>query len=370
LRDRMAEAESARLVGRVAGFGLPGHGGPPLEILPEAWPRFLLAVSAERMTGVATAAAESGWLGLSTDQAHELLQWHRDAMHWALLVERKALGLTAAFEEEGIDVIVLKGASLAHTIYPDPSWRAFADLDLMVRTQDWERACELLQGLGLDRRLPEPRPSFDVRFGKAAVHTNGDGVEVDLHRTLVLGPFGLWMQPDELFARTVEFALGGRALRRLDDTSQFLHACVHALLGRNPPLLMPLRDVAQVAHGGDVDWLGVGDLSKRWRLHAVIQKAVATASATLGVELPEPAWRISTVAPTRRERRLLESYEEGGRDRGGPALSTLWAIPGVRGKAAYVRALLFPDQAFLAARGSRPLRRLLVPLRWVTGRRG
>ena len=58
------------------------------------------------------------------------------------------------------------------------------------------------------------------------------------------------------------------------------------------------------------------------------------------------------------------------------ALTTLAAIPTVRAKAAYMRALLLPEREFLTARtgsdglvGSR-LRRLKVPAQWMrTGSR-
>src|SRR5262249_43249749 len=157
---------------------------------------------------------------------------------------------------------------------------------LLVRTQDWRRACEALDRHGFARRLPEPRPGFDERFGKAASHAAEDGTVVDLHRTLVVGPFGLWMNAEELFDRSTPFALGGVVLLRLDDTSQLIHACLHATLGCWPPLLMPLRDVVQVAGAGTVDWAAVEDIAGRWRVAVVVQESLAQASELFNVELP------------------------------------------------------------------------------------
>src|SRR5437879_3101885 len=82
--------------------------------------------------------------------------------------------------------------------------------------------------LGFTRPRPEPRPGFSERFGKAATHRGVDGLELDLHRTLVVGPFGLWLEPDELFEHAILFHLWGRELRRLDDTALVLHACLNA----------------------------------------------------------------------------------------------------------------------------------------------
>jgi len=366
-------AHADTLARRVAGFGLPGSDHRPWSVPDDVWPSLLAGLAAQRITGLAVAGAEAGWLVMSDPQAEELLSRHRDAMLWALTLERRLLGLAAEFRAAGIDHVVLKGPAVAHSFYPDPSWRGFGDLDLLVKTADWRAACRLLEDLGFRRELPEPRPGFDERFGKAATHRGGDGCEIDLHRTLVLGPFGLWIDPDELFERTVEFRLGGESLRRLEDTVAFLHACVHASLGWWPPLLTPVRDVAQVANRGAVDWTDAADLAGRWRLGVVVRHALKLASEQLGVEIPDPAQAIVATRPRRRETRLLEAYASDRRRRGGTALSTLHAIPGLRGKAAYIWQLVFPAREFLVARtgsGSPSYaRRWKVALRWLTWRR-
>jgi Uncharacterised nucleotidyltransferase len=369
----VAEVTAGPALFNIAGFGLPGHDRRPVRVAKEEWPAFLQTVELQRLTGLAMAAAGSGSLELSDEQWDELVDHHADAMLWALIVERKLLSLAGQFEEAGIEVVALKGSTMAHTVYPDPSWRPFADVDVLVRTADWRRSCDLLASLGFGRRLPEPRPGFDERFGKAAVHTNGDGVEIDLHRTLVLGPFGLWLDPEDLFRRSVPLRIGGSTVRRLDDTALLLHACIHASLGWAPPLLLPLRDVAQVATHGRIDWEEFERLALKWRLRSVAGHAFQNVAATLEVELPAPAIELARVEPSRKEQRLLAAYTTGRRFRGGTATSTLRAIPGLRVKAAYVWALVFPRRDFLdrraSARGSY-WRRWLIPVRWVTRRRG
>jgi hypothetical protein len=353
---------------RIAGFGLPGHEDGPVEVPWEAWRPFMASLDAQRLTGIALAAAESGALVLDEGQHEDLIAHHSEAMLWALAVERKLLSLGDRFADAGLEVVALKGPTMAHTIYPDPSWRPFGDLDLLVRTDDWRRATTLLRRMGFDRHLPEPRPGFDERFGKAAVHMNGDGIQVDLHRTLVLGPFGLWMDPTELFGRTEALSLGGREVQRLDDTALLLHACVHASLGWTPPRLLPLRDVAQAANAGRIDWDAFADLGTRWRLRAVVRHAFETTQATLATNLPAEAIHVARAQPRKGETRALASYIAGRRTRGGTAISTLRAIPGVRGKSLYIRALVFPSRSFLDRRASGRgsyWRRWLVPLRWM-----
>lgn len=360
------------LVRSVAAFDLPGFAGEVSTFKDEGgeWPAFLDSVTSQRLTGLAMAAEGAGLFELTQSQTRELLDRHRDAMEHVLRLEQKLLVIAAALDEAGVEAVVLKGSSLAHEVYPDRSWRAFGDLDLLVPTGQWRTACRVLADLDLRRRLPEPRRGFDERFGKAAAHVDDDGFEIDLHRTLVVGPFGLWMNVDELLGRTTTFLLGGRELRRLDDTSLFLHACVHASLGWTPPLLLPLRDVAQVACGAEVDWDLAERLTARWRLAPVIRHAAETVERELGVVLPSGALRLAALPAGRVESRAQRAY--CGERRREMALFTLLAIPGVTRKAEYVRDLVVPARDFLEARtpvGERPSyrRRWAVPLRWLRG---
>jgi hypothetical protein len=368
------QLDSDGIVRRIAAFGLlDGESSAPLTIGQERWDEVLGRLNNDRITGFAVAAAEEGWLKLSASQADALLEAHRKAMLAPLAVERGLLEVATEFQRLDVEFVVLKGPAVAHTVYPDASWRYFGDLDLLVRAKDWRKACSTLQKLGYRRDLPEPRAGFDERFGKAAEFWRQGGISVDLHRTLVLGPFGLWIEPDILFEGTTELLLWGRRLRRLDDTLLQLHACMHASLGWWPPLRLPVRDVAQVARCGSVDWQALAELSARWKLQAVVRDALQTASETLGVTFPVGAQSMIARVPSRKELRVLRNYVTDRRAQGGTALSTLSAIRGLRGKLAYIRALLFPDRAFLAARaqGSRNstyVRRLLIPIEWI-GRR-
>lgn len=360
---------------RVAAFGLPdgASGSAPISPDDQEWHLVLARLREEHTTGFAVAGAEAGWLDLSAEQMDLLLEAHRLAMLAPLAVERGLLELATEFDAGDVEFVVLKGPALAHTVYPDPSWRYFGDLDLLVRAGDWRKASAILESLGYRRGLPEPRGGFDQRFGKAAEFRREVGIEVDLHRTLVVGPFGLWIEPEALFEGTTELPLWNRTIRRLDDTLLQLHACIHASLGWWPPLRMPVRDVAQVAHCARVDWEALAERAARWNLRAVVRHALEIASETLEIGFPAAARQVMAQTASRKEVRALQGYVTDRRNRGGTAIPTLRAIRGVRAKAAFVRALILPNREFLAARsGSRPasyLHRWAVPFRWLFGRR-
>lgn len=362
------------LAGRLAAVGLLGPASEgPVEVPPKLWPSLLSYLTHQRITGLASAAAGAGAVVLTDTQRDELADRHRSALGVVVMVERLLCRVSEAFGAEGLSSVVLKGPAVAHTFYPDPSWRLYGDLDLLVPANDFRRACAVLAGLGFRRLLPEPRPGFDERFGKGATHEDTEGRQVDLHRTLALGPFGVWMNPSEVFEGTTELRINGMSLRRLDDTLALLHACVHASLGRKDPLVSPLRDVLQIAWSGRVDWDLTARRARRWRIAAPVSHALRTASATLAVELPEEASHVLAIPVRPFERKALAAYTTDRVRSGAVTLAMVRAIPGIGAKAAYLHALVLPEKQFLAARAAEGSRgsyrnRWMVPLGWA-GRR-
>ncbi|MGH2597662.1 MAG: nucleotidyltransferase family protein [Actinomycetota bacterium] len=363
------------LARRIASFGMPGAPAPEtVSFSDQRWEKLFALVRFERITGLALESVAHGWLDLTDEQTDRLYTAHRDAMTWSLLLERKLVALAEAFDRDVVGFAVLKGASVARTVYPEPCLRSFGDVDVLVRSVDYGRACALLERLGHVRQRPEPRPGFEVRFGKGSVHRHpDDAIEVDLHRTLVLGPFGLWIDPEELLDRSTTFELGGRIVGRLDDTAMLLNVAMHASLGRSEARLVPLRDVAQVAERGLIDWGTLSDWARRWHVTSVLQDAFSTALLTLGAPVPVEARRLMASEPPKSEVRALQAYKGQRRSLGGTSLTTLRAIPGLGNKATYVWDLAVPDRAFLEARengnGTATYRRRWsIAVRWASAR--
>lgn len=338
------------LASTVAAFDLDGTSRAPwsVPIRERDWPRYLRMLIDYRLTGIATAALEAGWVSLTDAQAEELLAAQRRSMAWALKIERALVRMGEVFESAGLNVIVLKGTAVAHALYPDPSWRCFGDLDLLVRAGDWRRSLEVLASQGLRRKLPEPRPGFDERFGKAATHARSDGLEVDLHANLAAGPFGIWLPADELFHHTQRFRLADRDLNRLDDTSATMHALIHAALGSSPPLLVPLRDAAQVVASERADWDEIRARADRWGVLAPIQYALKAMYEVLRLEPSAAGRRFLAEPPPVSQRRALRAYT-ARRSSAAIQIAGLQAIPDLKGKMSYARMLLVPSREFMGA---------------------
>jgi hypothetical protein len=359
------------LLAAVAGALLP-EARPRLPDEPlddETWRRLLTATRAKRLTGLlATAIAAGAWPATpaQVDQAYAA---HTDAMATAVALEQLLLDVVDRLEVAGVPVRVLKGAAHAHLDYPDPAWRSFGDVDLLVRSADVDRTRDLLVASGGRRRYREPRPGFDRRFGKGMCIVDASGFEVDVHRTLCLGPFGLTIDLDELFAGSEPFPLGGRTVYALDAPRRFVHACVHAAVGRAVPEPAALRDVAQTMPDTSAGRAVALDLADRWRLTAVTARAVGAARATLAWSAPgDLIAPLDAHRPSSVERSWLAAYTGAGRSSAAQTLGGLRAVPGARDKLAYAYAVVWPSGAGRNALGARWRRGVEVVRARVTGR--
>ena len=141
--------------GAIAAHGLPGAPSiPPAPVDAEAWTGLVRVLTVERLLPVASYAAAEGAFAVSDEQRAELVAGHERAMSLALVLERCLLDAVSHLEHAGIDVRALRGPAVARLEYPDPSWRAFGDVDLLVPGARFDDAGRVLAERG--HRIIEP----------------------------------------------------------------------------------------------------------------------------------------------------------------------------------------------------------------------
>src|SRR5438309_10427000 len=68
-----------------------------------------------------------------------------DSLSQAVRLEHHLIDVIVLFVSHGIRSAVLKGGATAHLDYPNPSWREYADVDLLIDPSERIRATALLQ---------------------------------------------------------------------------------------------------------------------------------------------------------------------------------------------------------------------------------
>lgn len=337
----------------VAAHGLAGSlvefpDTPPADII---WSALLARCNSQRINGHLLQAVLDGALPATDTQIEQAHDAHLAAMTGVLRVEHTLLEVAEQLTSAGVDFRVLKGSGVARLDYPDPSLRQFCDVDLLVQSEQFDLAVATLVASGNIRRFAEPRPGFDRRFSKGTSFITPSKCEIDLHRTFVMGPFGLRVRLDDLWETSTAFDVGGVKMQALGNEERFLHACYHAALGDAEPRLVPQRDVAEMLLFGTLDISRVREVMARWKGDAVIARAVRTTWETLRLA---DAVALSTWAlrytPDDRDRKALEVYTSHHNNYAAKSFEALRAIPRLRDRAAFIRALTFPQRSYLQDR--------------------
>jgi hypothetical protein len=345
--------ETEPLLRAIAAFGLTDTPALFPEPLPDdRFETLLSACARHRILGLLGAVAESGALPLAPEQRRELDRLLQAWLGHDLRLERLVLEAHEALSEAGIDHRVLKGVALAHLAYPDPSWRVFGDADLLIAASGFDTAVQLLEvRSAAQREFPELRPGFDARFGKEALLRTESGLELDLHRTFLEGPLGVTIELADLYESPTRFDLAGRALAALPAPQQLIHAAYAAVAGDSVPRLSTLRDVAQIAVELDPDRERVLELAGQWRGRAALAEGLVAAWDVLApANRPELVEWARSYRASPFERLLLASQRGRARAYTRHAAAVL-VVPGVTGRLAYLRAIVWPQPAYLARRG-------------------
>ena len=322
----------------------------PSTLTLRAWQELKTLCEHHRLAGLLAEAVDGNQLLVNAEHMEEAQtmdeSWQRHALH----VEKLLLTVSASLATAGIDHRLFKGPALAHTVYPNPSLRTFGDLDLIVHgSQLADARHHLVHHFDGTDSLPEVRPGFDSEFTKD-VMIRVDGIEVDLHRTLASGPFGLRIPVEELFEDPTSFTLAGTEVLTLPAVPTFLQVCFNAALGDVPPRLMSLRDVAQVQRVFGLTPVDVLPTAKRWGCEAVVAHAVDACWQTLELTPVGLSEWATTFTPGRLDTRLLAASISENRSYT-RQLAALTAVRGMGAKARYLRAILTPSKEYLAARG-------------------
>jgi hypothetical protein len=320
---------------------------PEAPLAGDAWSRLLAEVTRRRIIGHLLHAAEDGAFPTTSQQFDEVCMAHRRAMAAVLHVERSLLQVVTMLEEDSIDYRVLKGAALAHTCYEDPSDRVYGDVDLLVPSDGMEAVVRRLRAGGYRRLFPQLREGFDRRFSKAVTLEGASGLQIDLHRTFLMGPYGLLVDTAGLFERCQQILIGEQAVRVLELEAQVLHAAYAVALGDDPPKASALRDLAQLILRRDPASDRLLDLASRSHGLGVLAAGIATTWRALRIAdaLPLSVWA-QRYEPSRREQRLMRSYT-GEQTYAAKAYDSVRVLPSFRERAAYLQAVALPRQSFL-----------------------
>lgn len=212
----------------------------------------------------------------------------------------------AALLEAGIEVILLKGAGLASTVYPSFGDRLMSDLDLLVPAERGEEAWSVVQETGWRRDRTFGSDDFYAghQHYPPLTDASGTGFFLELHTSLLPVGHPFHLPLDELWASAVPVRRFGEGTYVLEANAQVLHLCLHFAWSHTLAAgsWRTVRDLKFLTAGGRVDWDGFEGLAQRSRAGSCAYWTWRIARRLGGLDLPVDV--LERLAPPGSELRL------------------------------------------------------------------
>jgi hypothetical protein len=209
-----------------------------------------------------------------------------------LALSRALTRLLTAFARERLPVIPLKGPALAESLYPDPALRPFSDLDLLIHRESLPAADGLLQALGYHRHADAHSWEFDVAYDRATLYEAPDGIQVDLHWSLLSDPRFAWAESAglEVWERAVNIQIDGQAALGLCPEDLLLYLATHLAVHHGLAGLLWYWDLALLLQrwGRRLAWASVLERASRWRVRRALGFALLGCELFFEQSVPAP----------------------------------------------------------------------------------
>jgi len=245
-------------------------------------------------------------------------------------------------KDEGIPVIVLKGAHLTELVYKKSGIRTMQDVDLLFRKKDLSRAQKKLMDTGYHpycSRLP-----LDI-------HWNID---------LTITPIGIDIE--EVWARSRPAPIAGVEVLGLSPEDLLLNVCLHLAFHHlfefaGLRTLCDIREIIRHYHD-QIEWELIVKRARQWGVGNAIYLTILLANELLNVEDPHgdmnalkpdnidpqvKAWALENIFHSRADVFPLS-----------PHFWQLWKPGSFREKATHLLKLIFPSPEFVSQKYPTP----------------
>ncbi|MDJ0764305.1 MAG: nucleotidyltransferase family protein [Myxococcota bacterium] len=173
-----------------------------------------------------------------------------------------------AAAEKGIDVAPLKGAHLLTSVYSDQEERGIlADIDFLVRPEQWDEVSVLLSEMGFVRHVEVDRPATNRECYESSFYFYMSGkprMRFEPHRYLVQ-PERHPIDYDALWARSIKSTFDRVPCYRLTAEDHILHSIIHLMTHSFIRPERSLRDIELLIRRGRANLDIAVSRAKEWQ---------------------------------------------------------------------------------------------------------
>jgi hypothetical protein len=227
-----------------------------------------------------------------------------------LKLNGQLISLAKLFEENKIEFISYKGATLARLAYGDTSLRQFGDLDLLIHKKDFPKVKRLILENGgkmawnlsdkQEKAVLKYYYEFPFKFGK-------NPVLVEIHWAFMESFFGFDYEREEVFRRSQIVSIHGKSIPTLSNEDLLIVLCVHGSKHFWKRLSW-ICDVGKLVEAQPIDWNIVIKLAEKFGCVRMLALGLLLTRDFLRIDLPEKIQRL--IANDKEIESLAEQLKE------------------------------------------------------------
>jgi len=212
----------------------------------------------------------------------------------SLLLSSEVIKISCEFEANQIPALVIKGLAVSNWLYENIGIRSSGDIDLLIKSSNWESALTCMKTMGYEmssieeRLVPGSKLSKQfIRSQKDAVFTHKNhNVIVELHWRLALNNDFFPLEFDKAWNARTEFDIRGQSIQQLSHEVHAVYLCYHGTKhGWNR--LFWLYDIALLMLSDKTDWQVILKIAKQFKATTSLGLALVLASRVFLVPVPE-----------------------------------------------------------------------------------
>lgn len=183
--------------------------------------------------------------------------------------------------------LAVKGPVLSVRAYGDQAVRRFADLDLLVRHKDIERASKVLCSAGYESRVAPGAIRAGKIPGEYRFRRPGTRIIIELHTERTFRHFPRPLPIESYFQHSASLLLDGHAVPILSAEDEFILIAIHGAKDFWERLIW-VSDVAAMAHNHpELNWEAIRESAAEVGATRMLRMALLLAERTLGVRVPD-----------------------------------------------------------------------------------
>ncbi|MFB2918871.1 MULTISPECIES: nucleotidyltransferase family protein [Aerosakkonema] len=273
----------------------------------------------------------------------------------------------------GVDVMVIKGAALAETVYGDIAARSMSDVDLLIHPEDLATTRQILADLRYKPAYVEMQTGFTEDFRNEEIFRKEGLVDIviDLHWRLIAPIYyQRTFTTDWFWETSLPAKINLAPAFVLSCEAQVVYLCAHLMLHHGGKSLLWLHDIAAVIdfYKQQIDWEKIIAKAKEYKLDLSVQQMLLRVADDWNAPIPaEVIEKLRALQPSRDEVRTYSWQHQT------MALRLFADLAGTKDWRQGLRIAwdtLFPTREYMQQRYKIPhpfLVPLYYPYRWLRG---